>query len=137
MEQKKSKWSDSFYTGILWQDYQHKVLLQKLLLLQGAIKQDMGEDVIDETINFLDHFVKDHFGLEESYMKELKYPGHELHKQSHDSFIEKLEEMKKIQEPSGKVSAETLSLELQKWIIEHITKLDKGFGEFMKTAGVR
>ena len=47
-------------------------------------------EVIEEMLQFLDEYTKEHFSDEEAYMAQIKYPGLEEQKAAHANFIKEL-----------------------------------------------
>ncbi len=52
MEKKLIQWSDALGAGIVWMDYQHQTLIEKINFLYTAILEKKGEDLIAETTSF-------------------------------------------------------------------------------------
>lgn len=48
------EWSDDLRTGIIWQDYQHKALIENIKFLYIAIREGHGKDHISEVLTFLE-----------------------------------------------------------------------------------
>ena len=132
MEKKLIQWSPVFGAGIIWMDYQHQTLIEKINALYGAILEKKGEALIAEMIAFLDAYVQSHFSLEEKYMGEFSYPGQQEHLEAHGQFRKNLQDLKSIKRIKGELLAEALCYDLFEWFKNHIKKTDKKLGIFLK-----
>ena len=52
MEKKLIQWSGALGAGIIWMDYQHQTLIEKINFLYTAILEKKGEELIAEHILF-------------------------------------------------------------------------------------
>lgn len=135
------KWTEDLSVGIEKIDKQHQELFNRISRLVEAIKQHRCKDEIDNTIKFLDDYAREHFAAEEKYMEESSYEGLAAHKSHHARYLKNLAELKKEAAlPRVKGSSYDLSVTANQivvdWIVDHILKLDKRFGVFIK-AGQR
>lgn len=128
------EWNDRLSTTIDWQDDQHKELLSVVNNLYVELKRGTDEKAIGEILDFLTHYVIDHFSIEEKFMDKYNYPEVGDHKKEHQLF---LTDFTKFQERFLKEGA-SLSLILliqyrvTDWLMEHIAKSDKALGAFMQ-----
>jgi hemerythrin len=87
-------------------------------------------------LDFLDGYVRTHFNDEEALQQLWHYPGYEAHHKEHESFVERIKKLQLEIETEGVAVyhvIETNNL-LFKWLINHISKVDKELGRFLKTA---
>jgi hemerythrin len=133
------QWTEDLSVGIEKIDSQHRELFAKINDLVAAVKQHVCKYKIGDVIKFLEDYVVFHFGEEESWMKQFNYPGYAAHKAQHETFIANFNELKKELpklEGGTKPGAYDLSVETNKvvvdWILEHIVKVDKDLGKFLK-----
>jgi len=133
------KWTEDLSTGIEKIDEQHKELFEKINDLVAAVRQSVCKYKISDVIKFLEDYVVFHFGEEESYMRQFNYPGYTAHKAQHEKFIVNFNELKKELpklEGGKKPGSYDLSVETNQvvvdWILDHIAKVDKRLGEFLK-----
>jgi hemerythrin len=128
------EWRDNLSTGIEEIDLQHKELFSRINSLLEACNKGQGKEVVLGTLLFLDDYIKTHFAEEENLQKRLNYPGYLAHRDQHIRFVRQVDEL----ERQFKSDGATIGLVLQtnrtmtEWLIEHISKVDKEFGEFIK-----
>jgi len=137
------KWTEDLSIGVELIDNQHKELFSRINDLVAAIKQHTCKYKIGDVVRFLDEYIIFHFGEEERFMQKHKYPHYPQHKAQHTKFIESFNELKKeIHKLEGgrKPGSYDLSVETNQvvvdWILDHIVKVDKEFGAFLKTLKV-
>ncbi len=131
MEKKLIQWSAAFGAGMIWMDYQHQGLIEKINALYTAILEKKGEAHVAEMTAFLDQYVQSHFALEEAYMTQSGYPDRYEHFLAHDQFRKNLQEVKSVAR-KGELLAESLCYDLFEWFKGHITTTDKKLGIFLK-----
>jgi hemerythrin len=131
------RWTPSLAVGIDEIDRQHKTLFQKVNDLIEACNRGQGKDTVAQTIAFLGEYVVIHFRDEEKLMQKHNFPGYVNHKGLHDGFIKGFHELNDQLEKEGP----GLSLVLKTnrmvvdWLVRHISKKDKEFGEFLRGEG--
>ncbi len=134
------EWTDRLATGIRTIDSQHKELFKRINNLVTAIKQQRCKSEIDDVIKFLDDYARIHFSEEEKHMRETHYDGLAEQIEDHKKYLEALAELKaqaslpRIQGSSYDLSAATNQVVVD-WIVAHIMKLDKKFGDYLKRQG--
>ncbi|NTW48862.1 MAG: hemerythrin family protein [Chlorobiales bacterium] len=130
-----TEWSAEFENGISWQDQQHRELIQSVHKLYGAILSKQSDDAIQEIVNFLYNYTKNHFDMEERYMEAYLYPETDAHVFQHRSFIKMLEDFEE-ERRSGKTLANlALCYDLNKWTLNHIKTEDQRFADFLRVEG--
>jgi hemerythrin len=134
------EWTEKLATGIATIDSQHKELFKRINNLVIAIKQQRCRSEIDGIITFLDDYARVHFSEEEKHMHETNYGGLEEQQRSHKEYLTALAELKeqaslpRIQGSSYDLSATTNQVVVD-WIVAHIMKLDRKFGEYLRQQG--
>jgi hemerythrin len=134
------KWTTDMAVGIETIDRQHQELFKRIGDLLQAIKEHRCRSEIDGTIRFLDDYAVFHFREEEQRMQEAGYAGLAEHRQQHASYLRNIAELKeqaalpRIQGASYELSV-TANQIVVDWIVDHIMKVDRKFGEFMKRTG--
>jgi hemerythrin len=133
------EWTKDLSVGVEEIDDQHKELFLRINDLVAAVKQHTCKYKIGDVIKFLEDYVVYHFGVEEGYMKELGYPGYPGHKAQHEIFMENFRGLKEklpALEGGRKPGSYDLSVETNQlvvdWILEHIAKVDKKLGAFLR-----
>jgi hemerythrin len=134
------EWSDTLSVGIATIDSQHKELFKRINNLVTAIKQHRCMDEIDGLISFLEDYARVHFSDEEKHMKQAHYDGYDEQRADHKRYLAALAELKgQASLPREPGSSYDLSAAANQvvvdWIVGHIMKLDKKFGDFLRARG--
>jgi hemerythrin len=130
------KWRDSLAIGVEQIDEQHRELLQHFDRLLTACEEGKGMEELKKLLNFLDIYVQIHFNDEEALQLLWRYPGYEAHRKEHASFMERIKDLQLEIDREGVALyhvIETNNL-LFKWLINHISKVDRDLGRFLKTS---
>lgn len=129
------KWTESLSVGNELIDSQHKELINKVNDVLEACNQKKGKEKIEEMMKFLKDYTVKHFNDEEALMKKYQYPSYEEHKKIHEDFIRKVEGLdEKIKKEGINLSIIMLvNKTLVDWLINHISKVDKKVGEYIKS----
>ena len=134
---KKIEWDPAISMGVDTLDMQHRELIERINDLRIAISQGQARSETGRMISFLEEYVKMHFSMEETLMKRRKYREYVSHRQEHLNFLTMFLEMKKKYEDLSSQGAGLsffavdLDRKLAEWLLEHITKVDKQFGDFL------
>lgn len=132
------EWSDSFSTGIGWQDRQHKELFRRMNSLLDAMDLGHGKGEVLKTFTFLDEYFVIHFEAEEQAMNRYHYPGMMSHISEHMGFIERVSALKKECEssPSTAMVIKVQSMVVD-WFVNHIGSEDQRLGKFIHESEVK
>lgn len=128
------EWRDEFLVGVGDIDREHRELLARINSLATRIG---GGDPsgIDETLAFLDDYVHFHFDNEEQHMREVGYPLLADHVHEHRTFVERFLRLKS-DIASGSHDPLYLGFRIQlflfDWFANHITKIDRHLGKFIR-----
>ncbi len=133
------EWNESLSVGFRKIDAEHKELFKMIKELVDAINQHTCKYKINDVIKFLEDFVKNHFAMEENYMKELEYPEYRQHKAEHEKFMitfsELKQELQKIKDSGSYAGSYELSVTtdqiLVDWLLNHIAKVDRNLAAFL------
>ena len=119
-------WSNSLKIGIPEIDRQHQKLIEQMGRLYNAIQKDRGEKEIQEILIFLNQYVIEHFGHEESCMLKYKCPAAQKNQTKHREFKANLRAIE--EEFRTKGASENLAIEINKnlleWFANHIKTID-------------
>ena len=132
------EWTPDLAVGIETIDTQHKELFRRIGNLLTAIKEGRCKTEIDGTIQFLDEYASFHFGEEEKRMAKAGYDGLAEHRRQHAVYMKNIAELK-AQAALPRVSGMSYELSVTAnqiivdWIVDHIMKIDKRFGEYMRS----
>lgn len=120
-----------YNTGVVWQDFQHKQLMDLFFKVKEAKAKKAGDDVFKYSLSFLAMYVNHHFKLEEEYMDIYYYPDTDLHKKEHKDLIKKIKSFRKNYTEHDEQSINKLLITLNDWILNHILENDKKLGEYI------
>jgi hemerythrin len=127
-------WTERLAVGVEKIDNQHKELFRRADQLFEAGRQGKSKEIIGELLDFLEQYTRTHFTDEERYLQSIGYPELEAQKRAHGGFVRSLQDLKKEFEKSGGnlvviINANKLVVD---WLTNHISIMDKKFGEFAK-----
>ncbi len=126
-------WTKRLSVGVDKIDAQHKGLFDTINSLQHAVKESKGVEEVEKVMQFLSEYIVDHFATEEGFMEKFGYPGFKAHKQKHEEFISNFNELKAVIEKEGVGVYSTIKTNnlLSDWWVEHIKKVDMDLGAFL------
>lgn len=120
-----------YETGVLWQDYQHKQLIDLFGKIKTARSNHKEKNLYRYTIAFLVMYVNHHFKLEEEYMDKYGYPGKGDHHKEHQGFVKELKAFKSEHNDYSEEGIDDLIMRLANWIMNHILEDDQKLGQFI------
>ena len=120
-----------YETGILWQDTQHRQLIDLMEALSDSNSKEADPKMFTYTTAFLAMYVTHHFNLEEQYMKTYGYPGLEFHIQEHHKYIAMIKDFRRDHTSFSVEGSLFLEKSILKWILEHIMENDQKLGAFI------
>jgi len=126
------EWTEKLAVGVDTIDAQHRELfaaINTLLREEGAVA--LAE--VPKVLAYLEDYVNNHFGLEETYMRRLSYPGYPFHKGEHVSFINDFYDLRDELDATGLTPelADRIGRFCGDWLVHHIGKVDKALGAFL------
>ncbi|GAC1468829.1 MAG: hemerythrin family protein [Desulfuromonadaceae bacterium] len=130
------EWRDSLAIGVEAIDNQHKELLLRFDRLLNACHAGQGIEELKKLQAFLEVYVHTHFNDEEALQRLHRYPDYEAHHAQHVYFIEQINKLKSETKHEGVSThhvVETNNM-LLKWLLNHISKVDKELGSFIKSS---
>lgn len=132
-------WTRDLETGFHKIDSQHQELIDRFNMLIESCKQAKGREGLPELLDFLDNYVRFHFGEEETMMRAHRYPDMNSHLEQHRIFLANVADMKREFLERGASTSLLIQLNtaLMKWIIDHIKKLDTKLGLFLNSVNAR
>lgn len=123
---KTFKWRDEYKIGDKTIDSQHQELFQlaNRMIAAQEIKQ------LTELAMGLYQYIREHFQLEESLMKQANYPGYAIHVAAHEDLLKKLVALSsKIYD--GSYTKKDISDFMKDWVLSHILEQDVAMGKFL------
>lgn len=122
-------------TGNATIDQEHRELIRAVNKLLDACGEGKGRASMNETIQFLNQYVNQHFSHEERLQKQSGYPGMPAHRIFHEKYKQTLKEISSQIAVSGPTIAELGKLNKHiSVLITHITTEDKKLAAFLNQA---
>ena len=116
-------------------DREHRELIEAVNRLLAACSEGKGRTSMDETINFLNHYVNQHFSHEEQLQRQSGYSGLAAHRAFHEKYKQTLKEITTGISVSGPTIAALGRLNGHiSVLISHISTEDKKLGAFLNQA---
>lgn len=126
------EWNDNLSVGVATLDAQHKRLIGFINELYDAMKEEKGSEVIGNVLNGLFSYAKTHFKAEEAFMQQINFPGLPTQKVEHKKFTDDVEKFYNDFKAGKAVLSISIMNFLRNWLLDHIAKKDKMYGEFAK-----
>jgi hemerythrin len=124
-------WSDAYSIKVAAMDEQHKKLLNIMNELHEYQKQGKSKEIIEKTLKGLVDYTRTHFGAEERFLQQNKYPKLAEHQAIHKNLLGQVEKyMERYKAGEGVIAAE-LNNFLKDWLIKHILNIDMEYGKFI------
>ncbi len=129
-------WEDQLSVDVAEIDGQHQKLVEMINNLHDAMKVGKGKDATGDILHGLANYTVEHFGTEEKYFEQFRYPAAHLHKKEHQDFVEKVTLF--INDfDSGKI---LLTMDIMKflkeWLVNHIQGTDKQYTNCFNSNGL-
>lgn len=117
-------WRDDYSCGHEVVDSQHYKMVELINQLHADSYLGLAQQRLHGHLEFLFHYVNNHFLLEENLMLLHKLPMESSHRAEHATFRQKLEEIY-ADFQQGQCDVAGLLELLQRWFVEHMTETDK------------
>jgi len=131
------EWNESLSVKVSRFDNEHKKLLEIIKVLDDAMSQGEGKDVLSKTLEELLNYTKTHFKNEEQLMQQHGYSGYSNQKVQHDAFIKKVTDLHEDYEKGNTMLSVSVMVFLKNWVITHIQKVDAEYASFFNGKGVK
>jgi hemerythrin-like metal-binding protein len=122
-----------YETGVVWQDFQHKQLIDLFQKIKEARANKKDENLFRYTVAFLAMYVNHHFSLEEEYMEKYQYPGKGAHHKEHQDFVKELKAFRDENKGYSQRASDDLLTRMEDWILTHILEDDQKLGEHIRS----
>jgi hemerythrin-like metal-binding protein len=129
-------WNDAFNVGIKQFDEEHKQIIHLINNLQEGIEKKESIAVTGNVLGAMIEYAVNHFAHEEELMKEHGYPDFDSHRNVHDDFFVKVNELRGRFKIEGEPCADELMGFLEEWLIHHILNIDRKYGAFFRSKGL-
>nr|NJM04866.1 hemerythrin family protein [Desulfobacula sp.] len=120
-----------YETGVVWQDFQHKQLIDLFKKIREARAQKKDKNLFRYTLAFLAMYVNHHFSLEEEYMEKYQYPAKDAHHREHQGFVKEIKAFRDENTNYSEKASEDLLNSMGEWILTHILEDDQKLGQFV------
>ena len=132
------EWTERWSVGVSTIDAQHRELFAAINSLLREEGTPAPRDLAN-VLHYLEDYVNNHFGLEEIYMRRLSYPGFPSHKGEHVTFINDFYDLRDEYDDNGATPelADKMGRYMGDWLINHIGKVDKALGAFLRDKGMK
>ena len=124
------QWSQEFEIGINVIDAQHRRIvdyINELAEVDGQSSRPAVAGVIDALLDY----TYSHFAFEEALMEEAEYEFVAVHKNTHQAFTQRIDDLHQRFRDGDEVAAELGEL-LKTWLIEHIQADDQSYAPVVK-----
>jgi hemerythrin len=113
-------------------DGQHQELFRRAARLLDGLQKGVPEE-IGGLIDFLYEYAVAHFGAEEAFMRESRYPGYLRHKAEHDRFVSDLLALGSEHDRKGAGAFMALKVNhwLTQWLKQHVSGTDAELGKYL------
>lgn len=124
--------NSEYITGITVLDEQHAQLFHLAAQAKALLKDEnmlYKCDDLQKILKGLRDYTLSHFVTEEAYMENASYTGIHSHRQLHQCFIQKMNELDTAADSISLGNQDTILLELvdylTDWLLQHISNTDK------------
>lgn len=124
-------WKEKYELGDPNIDEQHKELFQRvdefMKNLRSAVPWEEKVAKVNETLEFMNGYVVEHFRDEEEYQQRIQYPGYEIHKKIHKDMVDYVLQVTAEYEKSGfdEQLMQQFGGKLLAWLINHVASEDQ------------
>lgn len=120
------QWKDSYSTGVIEIDEQHKKLFDYINTFERNIRKDANPETIKELLEFLKNYTITHFGFEEDCMEKYKCPVAERNKEAHRRFLMAFDMLQRRfnEEGAEEMLLRQIHTTAENWLINHIGDID-------------
>lgn len=119
------QWSKEYSIGVPKLDHQHKKIIKIVNQVIEHQFSNPDEKEIEEILDNLQNYIKEHFQTEEEYMLKHHYSGYQEQRDEHNRFINRLFEAQKEYFKNGRVNSINIFNFVWDWFSHHILILDK------------
>lgn len=126
------QWTKALSVGVEEIDDQHRELFRRAARLLDGIHRGEPEE-LGGLVDYLHEYAVLHFGAEEAFMREVRYPGYLRHKAEHDRFISDLLDLAREHDERGHGAFLALKVNhwLAQWLKDHVSGTDAELGKFL------
>lgn len=130
-------WKDIYSVGIKSIDDQHLLLMNLLNELHDAVLNKADSQKIQDILNRLVRYTREHFLLEENLFAQHHYPESKAHIEEHRKLTGQVEEFTARLKKGETTLGMPMLRFLQEWLTGHILNTDQRYSQFLKQHGVK
>ncbi len=130
------RWDASIQMDIRSVDQQHRRLVDLINKLNRAMKSRKSRKVLADVFTELIDYTKQHFGDEETLMRQHGYEGLGDQEVQHKHFVAKMKDLHPQVKGGNAMITMDLMEFLKDWLVKHIKGTDKKYQAFFKSKGV-
>lgn len=133
------KWENEFSVGVAGIDEQHKKIIEIInRMFKMYEDKDVKDFVLEDILKELTDYANNHFGVEEKYFKEFNYPKAEGHIALHNTYRDKIVQLKikYLDNRKDEVFFELFNY-LHDWWLWHINNADKEYTQCFNEHGLK
>ena len=123
------EWKKEYSIGVTALDNQHKKIIKIVNQAISLQFSKQNEKEIEEILDNLQNYIKEHFKAEEEYMLQHHYSGYEEQRNEHNQFIERLFNAQSEYYKKGHVTSINIFNFVWDWFSQHILIVDKKIGK--------
>jgi hemerythrin-like metal-binding protein len=129
-------WTSKLSVGVKIIDEQHRKLIDLINQLSDSMYSGRSQNMMFKVLIGLEMYAMTHFDTEEELMCLYNYEESDTHKTGHLVFTDTVRDFRhKFESGSILISIEIMAF-LREWLITHIMKTDKQFGQALIRLGV-
>ena len=135
-------WKEKYELGVPLIDEQHKELFKRvesfMQVLRMASSWEDKVEKVNETLDFMNTYVVEHFRDEEAFQQEIGYPGEEEHKKVHADMVNYVIAVTAEYKNSGydEQLIQKFAGKLMAWLINHVASEDQRIAAYAISKGV-
>lgn len=131
------QWRNEFSTGVAQFDAEHQKLVAMVNALFGAMTQGTAQETLGRVLGGLVDYTKRHFAHEEELMKRHGFPGLAEHMAVHKALTDQVLALQKDYQAGKTALSIKVANFLKDWLTNHILSMDKQYGPYLNSKGVR
>jgi hemerythrin len=130
------KWRESYGTGVLSMDDQHRKIIDLINELYKNIRQEESSRSVEDVLADMMKYAEEHLQAEENLLKTNDFPDCDEHISKHQSYRERLTGLMAESTNDPDATVKSTYAFLRQWWMGHIVDEDKKYGEFLTGKGV-
>lgn len=123
------KWSNEYSVHNFMIDEQHKKLFELANMADNMVSKQTDPIEIKKVLAALFSYMKTHFEDEEAFMRSIKFPALESHKEHHREIVTEMTALIKNMKYDFK---QQLAIITEQWLLRHILQEDMRIGEYQQ-----